>query len=143
MAAADDVSLTVEHSDGTDCSHGSFRDCSVCLEILHNCYDAEQKERKMTFIVPCGLRTRLSHGLLSHVEQKTRFTGGQALQCATCNGPATASYYVMADYRCILCRQSVYASRSTPCRLYPFPTSVWCTRGMLVPLSSARRTRLR
>jgi RING-like zinc finger len=98
------AATAVDAAKGNEGGHG-FRDCSVCLETL---YDPEL-ERKMTFIMPCG---HVFHTSCYHTWNMTRFIGGKTLQCATCNGPAARSYYVMDDYNCILCRQSMYASQN-------------------------------
>lgn len=89
-------------------SHCGFRDCSICLENLHPNHDAAATERKMTFIVPCG---HVFHTNCYHTWNKARFMGSQTFQCATCNGPVTASYYVVPDYHCVMCRQSIYQSQ--------------------------------
>lgn len=124
-ADATTINASTNYSVG-GCGGSGFRDCTVCLETLHDANNGSDKQRKMTFIIPCG---HVFHTDCYHTWNKTRFlsmsgkrgdgsngiAGSQKkkmlLQCATCNGPVAASYYVVSDYNCILCRQSIYESQ--------------------------------
>jgi RING-like zinc finger len=97
-ADLDQEILAEDSEETTENEYTGFRDCAICLETLQG---------EMTFVIPCG---HVFHTQCYRNWSETRYEGRKELQCACCKEPEKNSFHVCKDYKCAVCRQSIYKS---------------------------------